>query len=61
MKKFFLITLWIVGRLVGLVAMLLFSVWIFSGNTPESGIQIAKKGWAQILPIPLTLLIGICC
>lgn len=43
-----MITLWILGSLVGLIALFLLSIWIFSGNTPEGGTKIAQKGWAQI-------------
>lgn len=52
MKKIFKIVLWIVGSLVGLIALFLLSIWIFSGNTPEGGTKIARKGWAQIGGIP---------
>lgn len=52
MKKIFKITLWIIGGLVGLIALFLLSVWMFSGNTPEGGTKIAKKGWSQIGGIP---------
>lgn len=45
MKKSLKITLWIVGRLVGLIALFLLSICFFSGNTPEGGTKIAKKGW----------------
>lgn len=48
MKKILKITLLIVGSLLGLIALFLLSIWIFSGNTPEGGSKIAKKGWAQI-------------
>lgn len=52
MKKFLKTSLWIVGSLIGLIALFLLSVWIYSGNTPEGGTKIAKKGWAQIGGIP---------
>ena len=48
MKKILKITLWIAGSLISLIALFLLSVWIFSGNTPDGGTKIAKKGWAQI-------------
>lgn len=48
MKKIFKITLWIAGSLIGLIALFLLTIWIYSGNTPEGGTQIAKKGWANI-------------
>lgn len=48
MKKFLKITLWSVVSLVGLIALFLLSIRIYSGNTPEGGTKIAKKGWAQI-------------
>lgn len=52
MKKIFKIMIWILGSLVGLIALFLLSIWIFSGNTPEGGTKIAQKGWAQIGGIP---------
>lgn len=52
MKKFLKMVLCIVGCLVGLIALFLISIWIFSGNTPEGGTKIAKKHWAQIGGIP---------
>lgn len=48
MKKIFKTALWIVGSLIGVTALFLLSIWIFSGNTPEGGTKIAKKGWSQI-------------
>lgn len=33
---------------LGLIALLLLSILIFSGNTPEGKTKIAKKGWANI-------------
>lgn len=52
MKKTFKITLWVIGSLAGLIALFLLSVRMYSGNTPEGGTQIAKKGWSQIGGIP---------
>ncbi len=52
MKRLLKITLWLIGGLIGLVALLLLSVWIYSGNTPEGGTKIALKGWATIGGIP---------
>lgn len=48
LKKILKIILWIVGVVAGLVVLLLLSIWISSGNTPEGGTKIAKKGWAEI-------------
>lgn len=48
MNRFLKITLWLIGSIAGLVALLLLSIWIYSGNTPEGGTKIAKKGWATI-------------
>lgn len=48
MKKVLKVTLWIVSCFVGFIVLLLLSVWIYSGNIPEGGTPIAKKGWAQI-------------
>lgn len=48
MNRLLKITLWIIGSLTGLIALLLLSVWIYSGNTPEGGTLIAQKGWANI-------------
>lgn len=48
MKKILKIILWIVGSLVGLITLFILSIWLFSGNTPEGGTKIAKKGWATI-------------
>ena len=33
---------------LGLIALLLLSILIFSGNTPKGNTRIAKKGWANI-------------
>lgn len=48
LKKALKIALWIVGSIIGLAAVLLLSIWISSGNTPEGGTKIAKKGWVEI-------------
>jgi len=48
MNRLLKIVLWIIGSLTGLATLLLLSIWIYSGNTPEGGTQIAKKGWATI-------------
>lgn len=48
LKKILKIALWIISILVGLIALLLLSIWIFSGNIPEGGTKIAKKGWVKI-------------
>lgn len=48
MNRFLRITLWLIGCIAGLAALLLLSIWISSGNTPEGGTKIAKKGWANI-------------
>ncbi|MCD8182332.1 MAG: alpha/beta hydrolase [Bacteroides sp.] len=47
-KRIFKVILWVIGIFVGLVAILLLSVWISGGNTPEGETKIAKKGWAEI-------------
>ena len=48
MNRFLKITLWIISSLTALAALLLLSIWISSGNTPEGGTKTAKKGWANI-------------
>lgn len=48
MKKFFKIIFWTAGSLIGLIVLFLLTICIYSGNTPEGGTQIAKKGWARI-------------
>ena len=48
MKKIFKTTLWIAGSLIGLMLLFLFTIWIYSGNTPEGETKIAEKGWANI-------------
>lgn len=48
MKRTFKGILWLVGSLIGLIALFLLSIWICSGNTPAGGTKIAQKGWAQI-------------
>lgn len=46
--KILKIVFWIIGIVVGLIVLLLLSIWIFSGNIPEGGTKIAKKGWVKI-------------
>ena len=48
MRKAFKIIGWIIGSLVGLLALFLLSIWIYSGNTPQGETKIAQKSWAQI-------------
>lgn len=48
MIKILKIAGWFIGSLLGLVVILLLSIWIFSGNTPEGKTKIAKKGWVEI-------------
>lgn len=48
LKKTLKITLWILGSLLGLIVLLLLSIWFYSGDSPEGGTLIAKKGWVQI-------------
>lgn len=48
MTKILKIVLWFIGGLLVLIVLLLLSIWIFSGNTPEGGTKIAKKGWVEI-------------
>ena len=48
LKKNLKIALWIISIVIGLIALLLLSIWIFSGNIPEGGTKIAKKGWVKI-------------
>lgn len=43
MNRLLKIVLWIIGSLTGLATLLLLSIWIYSGNTPEGGTQIAKR------------------
>lgn len=48
LKKILKIALWIISIVIGLIVLLLLSIWIFSGNIPEGGTKIAKKGWVKI-------------
>lgn len=48
LKKILKIALWVISIVIGLIALLLLSIWIFSGNIPEGGTKIAKKGWVKI-------------
>lgn len=48
LKKILKKALWIISIVIGLITLLLLSIWIFSGNIPEGGTKIAKKGWVKI-------------
>lgn len=48
LKKILKIALWIISIVIGLISLLLLSIWIFSGNIPEGETNIAKKGWVKI-------------
>lgn len=48
LKKIVRISCWIAGGLLGLVLLLVLSLWLSSGNTPEGGTRIARKGWVEI-------------
>ena len=43
LKKILKIALWIISIVIGLIVLLLLSIWIFSGNIPEGGTKIANE------------------
>ncbi|MDD3036587.1 alpha/beta hydrolase [Bacteroides sp.] len=48
MKKILKVLTWMIGCLIGLIVILLLSIWIYSGNTPEGKTLIAQKGDMKI-------------